>query len=155
MSNLIYYSVNTKLAHYINEKYYKDTHYVWVAPYFNPSTNPRSSNPYELYKNLIKELKQDIVDYHSSFIINNKVGLQHGAIEREKEGLITAATREKIFELIHICDHTAFLPVIYVIPADKVADLIFEPDFKSKANPFSEEYIIKNLKGDMFDKIKL
>ena len=43
------YSVNSLLAHYINEEYYNGEHYVWCAPLYDSDLNPPSSNPKDIY----------------------------------------------------------------------------------------------------------
>lgn len=72
--HLVYYSVNTFLAHEINQRYYNGIHYVWCSPYFHapPFTNPPSSNPHDLFMDYRKEVENG--DQHSSLILQTGWG---------------------------------------------------------------------------------
>lgn len=156
MNNLIYYSVNTVLANFINKEYYKDIHYIWAAPYFDPiDENPSSSNPKVLYENLVKDLKGRKIDYHSKNVLGNRIGIKKGAIEREKQGYITQEMREEIIELSETASFELFEPLLYIIPASLVSERVIKPHFRDKAHPTSVEYIIEDLKGAEFDTIQL
>ena len=156
MNNLIFYSVNTILANFINNEYYKNIHYVWASPFFDATDkNPASSNPKVLYENLIKDLKGKKIDYHSRNIMENRIGIKKGAIEKEKEGVISEATKEEIFELSETNKLDLFEPMIYVIPSYLVEKRVVKPYFKRKAHPTSFEYIIEDLNSSEFDIIQL
>tara|TARA_R110000868_G_scaffold119310_7_gene316049 strand:- start:12263 stop:12742 length:480 start_codon:yes stop_codon:yes gene_type:complete len=154
--NLIFYSINSKLAHHINTNYYSNTHYVWVAPYFNcEKTNPSSSNPKDIYKNFKKDLKKGKIDYHSLNIANNRVGIKKGAILMCKSKNIDENTKSLIIALSQKAEAEHFRPIIYVIPAEKVLNKVETPDLTIKANSLSLEYIIPSLKSEEFDIIEL
>lgn len=156
MKNLIYYSVNTKIANYINTEYYNDVHYVWTAPYFDcKENNPTSSNPKEIYSSLIKDLKSGVIDYHSKNVEGNRIGLKKGAIIKHNKGDIDKKTMEEIIELSQKANFELFEPLIYVIPYDKIQKKLSKPHFKHKAHPMSLEYIIEDLHGEEFDIIQL
>lgn len=156
MNNIIFYSVNTFLANHINKEYYHDTHYVWVAPFFNcGEINPNSSNPEHIYETLKNDVKGKKTDRHSLFVNNNRIGIKKGAIEMFKAGAITKDIKYEIIELSKIATLDYFEPLIYIIPAELVKLRVQTPHFKYKANLTSSEYIIKDLKSHEFDIIKL
>jgi len=153
---IIYYSINTYLSNLINKEYYNDIHFVYVAPCFNCSINPRSSNPSEIYSELVKDLNPRTLDYHSAKIKSNRLGIIKGAIIKEKEGLIDEETKNIIVELSKKADLTLFEPLIYIIPANLINNSrLNTPNFTLKAGNTSKEYIIKDLNSSEFDIIKL
>jgi len=155
MKPKIYYSINTWISNFINKEYYNDLHYVYVAPCFNCKINPRSSNPSEIYSELKKDLEPTALDFHSSKIKSNRLGIVKGAIENFNKGIINESTKEIIIELSKKAELTLFKPLIYIIPAEMVKDKLLTPDFEMKAGLLSKEFIIENLKGNEFDIIKI
>jgi hypothetical protein len=156
MRNLIHYSVNTKIANFINIEYYNDVHYVWTAPYFDcKERNPTSSNPKEIYSSLIKDIKSGVIDYHSRNVEGNRIGLKKGAMKKHEKGDINKDKMEEIIELSQKANFELFAPLIYIIPYDKIHDRISTPHFSHKAHPMSIEYIIEDLQGKEFDIIEL
>lgn len=158
---IVLYSTNTYLAYHINEIYYDSKHFVWCSPVFNPNVlseeDPRrrippSSSPYNIYKTLKEDVEK--ADLHSAKIRDNKEGLMKGAgimYRNEIIDLKTKATIEKIIKTATIND---FIPLLYVIPYQLVANKINTVEVSDRANPLSEEYqIIDLLKGE-FDIIK-
>lgn len=156
INNLIFYSINSKLAHHINVNYYNNTHYVWAAPYFDcDDTNPSSSNPKDIYKNFKKDLKKGKVDYHSLNVSNNRVGIKKGALAMFEAKIINEETKSLIIELSEKAENEHFKPMIYIIPSEKVLDKVLHPKFTTKANTLSLEYIIPNLQSEQFDIIDI
>lgn len=154
--NLIFYSVNSRLASYINQKFYGDIHYVWVAPYFNcEDTNPSSANPRDIYRSVKRDLRKGAIDYHSAYVYNNRNGIMQGAKSMFGSGKIDEKTKNLIFELARSAHHDLFEPLIYIIPSHNVINRVNEPYFFRKANTLSQEYTILDLKRDEFDTIKL
>lgn len=152
-NNIIYYSINTKLAHYINQRFYNDIHYVWVSPFYSDNNrNPPSSNPKDIYSRLKQETSGIILDNHSFMIENNKLGIIKGATERKNQGIISEKKEKIIHSIIQKSNNPAlFYPLIYIIPTCLVQSLISKPNFEMKAYLFSEEYIITDLNGSNFD----
>ena len=155
MKNKIYYSINTWISNFINKEYYNDIHYVYVAPCFNCEINPRSSNPSEIYSQLKKDLEPTTLDYHSSKIKSNRLGIVKGAVEKFNTGIIDEQTKNIIIEISKKAEMTLFIPLIYVIPADMVRKRIKTPSLEMKAGILSKEYIIEDLRGSEFDIIKI
>lgn len=154
-NNLLYYSVNSKLANHINNNYYGGKHYVWVAPFFDCDTNPASSNPKEIYKSFRKALKKGKIDHHSINIQRNRAGLKEGAAKMAASGKIKEEIKNLIVELSELAEHEHFEPLIYVIPSEKVNSRVKVVPQTSKANVLSLEYIIADLCDSEFDIIKL
>lgn len=148
-SNLFYYSVNSFLSFKINEKYYKDLHYVWVSPSFNGTGNPASSNPCEIYHSIYKSIGTK--DNHCDYIERNRTGILNGAEEKLKSGIITPTQRDQIAGIISSAEKIDFRPLLYVIHASKVSKMIIDPTPSEKANPFSNEYKILALPRKFFD----
>ena len=48
-----------------------------------------------------------------------------------------------------------FKPLLYIIPFETVKDICERVPLAEKAHPLSQEFIIKELKGNMFDIIEL
>lgn len=152
-SNCFLYSVNTYLAHYINEKFYMGTHYVWCSPCFDSENNPPSSNPKEIFLGLFEDVRRE--DVHSAKVQQNKLGLIKGAEIMLQKGIITKKEREEILVMIHDASIRSFSPLIYVIDQSKVHSKAYPVPVKEKANLFSEEYFIYDLNSDEFDTISL
>lgn len=156
LGNIIFYSINSSLANFINTKYYGNNHYVWIAPYFDcKDTNPSSSNPIDIYTSFKKDLRNGRVDYHSLNILNNRAGIKKGAVAMFNAKKIDEKTRDLIITLTEKAEHQHFKPLIYVIPKGNVMSRIEEPNFTTKANTLSMEYIIPDLKGGEFDIIEI
>jgi hypothetical protein len=80
----IFYSCCTKLAYEICQWYYGQKHYVWCSPYYDGPSRlspynsvAPSSNPREIYWNLLKDVKA--ADSHSIKINNVRSGILRGA----------------------------------------------------------------------------
>ena len=152
-NNCFLYSVNSYLAYYINEKYYKGIHYVWCAPLFNNENNPPSSNPKKIYASLQEDVKGN--DKHSAKIQQNKVGLLKGAESMFDTGKITKEEKEDILFIVHEADISDFTPLLYIIDKKLTADKIIKVPLKERANTHSDEFLIKNLHTDEFDVIHI
>lgn len=159
-NNLLYYSVNTKLAHYINNFYYGGRHYVWCAPVFDPTAEnrqspfaniPPSSSPHEICRVLKADILKD--DTHSFKIKDNRKGLKRGATFMQNQGVITKQQYGEIFNLVHKASIQQFTPYIYIIRGDLVEGRINKVDVRKTANPLGVEYIIPDLHQSEFDAI--
>lgn len=160
-NNIIYYSINTKLAFLINENYYQK-HFVWCSPVFDSEKLdhlnilrqiPPSSNPFAIYN----RLKQDVSgrDLHSNYVTQNKTGLKKGAIQMLNKGVIDLIDFSRITTLIDKATIDDFLPFIYLIPKGIIESRIKIVDVDSSANPLSVEFQIEDLKKDEFEIIEL
>ena len=148
-TNCFLYSVNSYLAHYINEKFYNGKHYVWCAPKFIENANPPSSNPRDIYLSLRKAI--DGGDKHSAKISQIKLGLIKGAEIMYAGGGITEAQRDDILILINNAEIDLFLPLLYIIDKSKVIGRIKDVSRLKRASLLSEESLISDLHTDEFD----
>jgi len=149
-SNCFLYSVNSFLAHYISEQFYKGAHYVWCAPSFNSeANNPPSSNP----KDILFVLHNDVArnDKNSLKIKQNKLGLIRGVEAMLDVGVITQDERDDILLIIEESDIKCFYPLLYIIDKNLVGDKIEVVPRKDRANIISEEVLIRDLHTDEFD----
>lgn len=152
---VIIYSVNTKLAFFINTNYYNHTHYVWCSPFFNPKTDnnifppPRSSTPCEIYSELVKDVKSN--DEHSAKIKSNRLGLLEGVVANFEKGIIDEDTKEELKLLISEAPISAFEPLIYVIPFSDVKSLVEKIPLSARASKYSSEIKIPVLSRSKFD----
>ncbi|ADB39392.1 hypothetical protein [Spirosoma linguale] len=155
---LIYYSVNTKLAYEINEKYYNKTHYVWCSPFFHGVDQPASSNPKEIYRELRRDVESE--DEHSAKIRQNVSGIRRGAKFKHDNHLISSTQFEEIKALVNRSWQrrifSDFTPFIYVIPHSIDIEAILKPvGLKDKASVRSVEYQIRELPRALFDVINV
>ena len=153
---LILYSVNSWLAYIIAERYYKQEHYVWCSPFFNSraissidSTTPPTSNPCEIYRNLLYEVRNG--DRHSAKVKENKVGILKGATFKRQAGVISTEEERDIVSIVESAETRDFKPLIYIIPFVLVSDVLKEVPIKERAHPLSIEYVIESLPRHKFD----
>lgn len=152
-NRLFLYSVNSYLAYYINEKYYKGTHYVWCAPSFDDENNPPSSNPKDIYATYEEDIRKK--DKHSMQIEKNKSGILKGAVKMFESWKITQDEKDDIILMINDADITDFTPVLYIIDQKLVNKKIKTPSLIEKAGKFSDEYQIYDLLTNEFDVIHI
>lgn len=147
------YSINSLLAYKINEEFYSGNHYVWCAPKFNCIGNPPSSNPKEIMKMIWADV--NLHDKHSPKIMQNKLGLLNGVEIKYKNNTINEEQREELIKIINGVDLTYFRPLIYIISYPKVKNKIIKVSSTEKADWFSSEYKIENLKSNEFDVVDI
>lgn len=147
------YSVNTFLAYNINEHFYGGIHYVWCSPSYNQKGNPPSSNP----KDIVYSLNQDLLggDKHSSKIEQNRTGLLKGVNAKYNSGIINDEKKDELFYIITNAELIYFKPLIYIISKNDVQNNLIKVSVEKKANFFSQEYLIEQLKSHQFDIIEL
>jgi hypothetical protein len=140
--------------------YYGGCHYVWCTPYFNPASRmnlsnsvPPTSSPREIYWNLLKEVEAR--DLHSAKISQNRAGIQRGADIKLQAGVIERAQHTEILEIAAAAQTQDFRPLLLVIPALPITDLLHAVAVKDRASLLSEEYIIESLPRQLFDAIEL
>lgn len=156
----VLYSCCTWLSFNINQMFYDGYHYIWCAPYFDPSSRlnpynsvPPTSNPKEIYWNLKREV--DAGDKHSAKITQNRTGMQRGADLNLKMNRITPMQHQDIINIVAASEIRDFRPLLYVIPAKPVKPLVQLAALKDRAHALSEEYIIERLPRKLFDAIEL
>lgn len=156
---LVLYSTNTWLAYMIGQRYYRNEHYVWCTPHFDPSRAgnldsavPPTSSPIEMYRGLAEEVSRR--DRHSSKMEENRAGILRGANAKRSDGVIDALQESDIVSIVNLSDKGDFRPLLYVIPYQLVSSLIREPPPEDKAHPLSAEYVIDRLPRSLFDVIE-
>lgn len=154
---LIVYSCITKLAYNLGQNFYGGVHYVWCAPRPAPDRfgwrNPDSSDPLAIYRHVLKAIQDG--DGHSPLIEQNRRGLLFGAQTKEQQGVINAATRQRIEAVVKLAPLSDFSPLLLVMPYAAVCDIIRQADLEHTARPTSEEYIIEALPRNSFDVLEL
>lgn len=156
---LILYSTNTWLAYAIAERYYGGVHFAWCSPVYDgtradPHVNiPPSSSPADLYRLLRQEVERG--EQHSAVLKDKRDGLLRGAGARRAEGMIGDAEWDAINETVETSSLQDFRPVLYLIPYDRVRDVVAEASVKERAHPFSIEYKVNPLPRECFDVLEL
>lgn len=160
-SNILYYSINTELAYFINKTYYRK-HFIWCSPIFDSlsldklsifSKIPPSSSPLAIYSRFKEDVVRD--DLHSTYISQNRAGLKKGAIQMLNDGVIDTSDFARIIGIIDQATIQQFSPLIYLIPKGFVETNIKLVDVDSSANPLSIEYQISDLTEGLFEVIQL
>ena len=166
MDPLILYSINSHLAYSINKEYYRK-HYVWCATKFNTNdlnaadrNNPPSSNPYEILKRYLTEIKNAKEDVHHnpSYLIERITGVLTGLEVNKNKNIIDVDTYNQLKEIIETYREKGTIwnelrPLIYIIPFERVKDRVTKVPPSKTASISSEEYIIEDLKDEEFDVI--
>jgi len=114
---------------------------------------PPTSSPREIYWNLLKEVEAR--DLHSAKISQNRAGIQRGADIKLQAGVIERAQHTEILEIAAAAQTQDFRPLLLVIPALPITDLLHAVAVKDRASLLSEEYIIESLPRQLFDAIEL
>ena len=163
---VVWYSIQSYLAYYINEEYYRGEHYVWVAPYFDSAAKDGltakvsvTSNPKDIYNAFSKDVYTRDNHYTRGQIESNINGLIRGAHAKRKAGVITETQEEEIKGMIKTIgangDYHYFQPLIYVIPHEVVKTRVKRVPYAEAAMPLSPEYKINDLQSHEFDVILL
>jgi hypothetical protein len=163
--NLLFYSANTYLSHYINKRFYKGQHYVWCSPVFDPTTLdnfhewrniPASSSPHDIYINSRNSTVASgrSLDRHSPFIIQNRAGIKRGARIRLDNKEITEHQYQMIMYLVENAPLSDYRPLLYVIPMSIVNSKVEEVPLEETANPLGVEFRIACLNDDEFDALE-
>ena len=152
---LVLYSTRALLTFLINEKYYKQFHFVWSAPSFDISdqSNPRSSSPAYIHNELKDAVQTN--DSHSAKIAETKLGLINSAGKQKEKGIISEEQLNEIICIVNTSTVTDYRPIVYVVPTKGIENQIKEASVSQKANPFSKEYIIEALHRKYFDIINI
>ena len=139
------YSVGTKLAYKINNRYYKGAHYVWCADSFDSKKQPPTSNPCTIIKRFLEQICSG--DRHTVEINNNIAGILKGAKAKFEDGVIDEAQYKEIRTLVSLADYKAFFPVLYIIETRKVQSKCNAVPIKDRASDDSFEYKIVSLQN--------
>lgn len=151
--DFLLYSTNTELAYKIAKKYYYGTFYVWCTDAFDAALQPGTSNPRTLCSRYLDQILKN--DEHAVEIKNNKAGILKGANEKLKQGVITQEQYNEISARVAYAEKEAFYPIVFLIDRRAVKGRLEVVEAKDAASVHSVEYIIKDLKWNEFETIKL
>ena len=153
LTPIVLYSTNTWLASTISRRYYHDEHWVWCAPEFGSGSNPPSSTPGEIYKDLREATSRG--DRHNSRIKANKGGIFKGVVFKRKAEIISKADARDIVSIVEAAETIDFRPLLYIIPVtEEVLSIMHVVPIQKRAHPLSTEYIIECLPRRLFDIIE-
>ncbi len=161
-NNLLFYSTNSELSHWLSKRYYDSVFYIWCSPVFNPkkldhfhplSKIPVSSSPWDIYHSLKRDIESD--DDHSDKIERNRTGLKKGALVQFEKGQITQEELARINKIIDKADKQKFKPLIYLIPNNIEQERLDCVPIDEVASILSTEYRIADLKEEEFEIISL
>lgn len=115
-----YYSTQPYLARCINRDCYGQ-HYLYVAEEFHPYRfpNPKSSNPYHIYRDLYEPWRDR--DEYDKFILQLRLNLRNGVGAKEKAGTITHAQSRRLKRICDKIDVMFFYPIVYRVLRSGVA----------------------------------
>jgi hypothetical protein len=150
------YSTNVYLKHWVQEKYWDGTHYVWCSEHFDnpPGLHlPPSANPANIYK----RLKDDIAgrDTHSEKIAQQKASLVELATRWSDNGQIKPTDCEEILFKVETAAWEDWKPLIYVIPRALLEARMKPVPIAKRASSQANEYIISDLHRNEFEVIEL
>jgi len=151
--DLLLYSTNTELAYKIAKEYYDNTFYVWCTDAFDAALQPGTSNPRTLCSRYLDQILKD--DRHAVEIKQNKAGILKGAAEKLKQGIITNEQYNEISVRVAYAENTAFYPIVFLIDRRSVAGRLEIVEPKDAASNHSVEYIIKDLRWNEFEMIRM
>lgn len=151
--DMLLYSTCTDLAYRIAKEYYNDVHYVWCTDAFDAALQPGTSNPRTLCSRYLDQILRG--DQHAVEIDHNRVGILKGADEKLKQGVIDSNQYNEIRARVLYSPMDAFYPVVFLIDKRAVKKRLEVVDTKDAASSFSVEYIIKDLKWNEFEVIKM
>jgi|ERR1700761_230034 len=161
MSGLLLYSTNVFLKFHIQQQYRGDIHYVWcsenfdsrtVAAYSPGSLVPPSSNPADIYRSLLDDVKR--ADRHSAKIAAQKASFEKLASMWLTAGEINASQKDEIIYLVENAGINHWRPLLYVIPRIPVESRLKTVPMDKRAG-LGPEYIIEDLRRSEFDIIEL
>jgi len=151
--DLLLYSTNTELAYRIAKEYYNNTFFVWCTDAFDAALQPGTSNPRTLCSRYLDQILKN--DRHAVEINQNKAGILKGASEKLKQGIITKEQHYEISLRVAYAEMEAFYPVVFLIDRRSVKSRLEIVKSKDAASNHSIEYIIRDLKWNEFEMIKI
>ena len=142
------FSQSTRLAYTINEKFYKNEHYVWCSEFLHNKNQPPTSDPIARCNRLMQIINTG--DRHAIEIDEHISGILTGASSKLKSQIITKEEHNIICAYInYVMDYVgyeAFMPIIYIIDYNKVKNRCEYINVPEKASDSSSEIRITNLK---------
>jgi hypothetical protein len=146
----------------INQRYYKDLHYVWCSEVFDARAQyaygphasiPPSASPYEIYKTMRDDVRRG--DLHSLNLKRLRETIANGAMLKREAGEISTTQYDDIGKILDGALLMDFRPLLYIIPYQAVSALIKEVPIQERAHPLSLELKISALPRELFDVIEV
>lgn len=147
------FSQSTKLAHKIDEKFYKNEHYVWCSEFIHDNNQPPTSDPIARCNRLLQIIKTG--DRHATEIDEHLSGILAGAKAKLKSKVISKEEHKLICTYLNIVGYEEFMPIIYIIDYSKVKERCEYVSPRNKASDSSSEIRITNLKPDEYTVIDM
>jgi len=147
------FSQTTKLAYDINEKFYKNYHYVWCSEYIHRTNQPPTSDPISRCERLLQIITTG--DRHAPEIDIHLAGILAGAEAKLKSKVISKEQRKLIGTYLNTVGYKDFMPIIYIIDYNKVKDRCMYINSKDKASDSSSEILITDLKPNEYTVIDM
>lgn len=153
-SNKLMFSTNTLLGYLIAEKYYNHVHYAWFTTRFDLGTSqPASSNPRAICNEILNAIASN--DHHCEKLERICTGIQRGAYQKMKAGIISEQQELEIRSLVQRAKNELYLlmPVVYVSHWSMLNG--YAEEAEEKASSASIEFICRELPRDAFDIIEM
>ena len=142
-----YYSTQPFIAWVINHYFYRKTHYTFIAPFYPyRKLNPKSSNPYLIYSDLLMPWKDN--DIYDKTVAQYRFNIRKGVLINETKGSIDHSLT---IELKELCDKISlkfFYPIVYRVDIDSISGKMIRT---ASAFSGSSEYLIQQLFENEFD----
>lgn len=158
MSPLLLYSTQSYLSFHINQRFYREEHFVWCAPVYEPPGGlgyivPPTSCPRDIAKDLLNAVI--LSDRHNKKIEALRTGIRRGASIKCAADVISAEQEATINAMVDQAELKWFRPLLYVIPLAACEPLVKDVPVQDRANPLSDEFTIERLHRSMFDVIRI
>lgn len=116
-----YYGTKSALDWVLGHYFFRQIHYTWLADCFYPykQPNPKSSNPFEIYKDLYAPWKDE--DGYDTYIRTRRIDLVKAILAKEKEGVVEAALGMDLRDMCNNVNIVFFYPVVYRVDISKIA----------------------------------
>lgn len=144
-----YYSTQPFLAWCLNRFFFAGKHYVWASTHFYPYRllNPKSSNPYLVYKDLYDPWKDN--DVHDKTVAQFRLNLLKGVFAHEKSGVLTAERAKRLKRICTNVDIRFLYPIVYRIEVTN--SIVGRHVVAGSGTQRSSEYLIRDLDESEFD----
>lgn len=142
-----FYSTQPFIAWVINHYFYGKTHYTFVAPFYPyRQLNPKSSNPYLIYSDLLMPWKDN--DIYDKTVAQFRINIRKGVMIKETLSHIDPSLANELRELCDKISLKFFYPIVYRVDIDSIAEKVTKT---ASAFTGSNEYLIQQLFENEFD----
>lgn len=143
-----YYGTIPVLAWILNHYFYGGVHYAWLAESFlPPPVNPRSSNPHNIYGELMDAWRHR--DPFNHYVRGSRQALLDGVAAKRTANVLTVATANRLTAVCLNVSVDLFYPVVYRVDLDNVGAV--RKRIANSGLEGSREVLIVDLKEREFD----